>query len=286
MELHENLVWLKAHSRSALSFGLVALATTLGCSPGSDTGSTYGPPPECDAGDACITTGATMTSGSGGQGGSGGSGGSGQGGGTVTGTVHEITDPLFKMSQTYLGAATILVDGTNTMVPYNGATSDTFSIPDVPAGDQWFFVQDDTAGTSGIYSTYSLVNAPPPGPLTLPVVQRTLLETIMSTLPISTSPVPDRAHAVLTILRNAQPVSGVRLDILPVPSDDVAYYDDATAGYSNLASATGATGILLILNIPATDPLLTIHLVDANQAAFMATIRVAPNAVTMTAIDI
>ena len=74
MELHDDFVTtcLKLTPRSAIAFALIALGGSAGCT-GEAQSSTYGPPPECDAGpDLCGTTTGMGAGSTGGQGGSGG----------------------------------------------------------------------------------------------------------------------------------------------------------------------------------------------------------------------
>ncbi|MDI1433833.1 hypothetical protein [Polyangium sorediatum] len=239
-----------------------------------------GPRPPC-TGPGCVNP-------SGGINPSGGGGGQGGEGGTlsndVTGNVGVLNDPSFTQIGPYAGAATIFATsntGTLLEAPYGDMVT-SFSLPSVISGTPWIFVRDETLGATGIFSTHSSVRVPSSGPVTLPVVDRNMLASIAGTLPapivINTT---TRAHLIIKVSRNNQPLSGVTLTT-QLPGAEVVY-DTGVGIYSNSTNLTGPAGVILVFDVdaPQTAEQRTFTLTDANQQGFMIQLPIQAGAATV-----
>jgi hypothetical protein len=288
MELHDDFVtgWLKARSRSALFLALVTLGATAGCGGGEAETSTYGPPTECDAGPELCTGNTGIGAGS-----SSGGGDGGLQGVDVTGTVQRLAERSFTISQDFLGAATVIasgVDGTDVLAAYNGQLSPTFMMTDVAAGDRWFFVRDDSAGASGIYSTYSFRRLPDPATISLAVIDTQVLADIGTTLPVAVAVDSGKAQVILKFSRNGLPLSGVTLGTDLSTLADIAYDEGSGGVYSNQTTATGSGGTILLLNMNSVPngEFLNVTFLDATQQAFPTIFPIAANAATIVSFEL
>ncbi|MDC3957760.1 hypothetical protein [Polyangium jinanense] len=226
---------------------------------------------------------------SGGSTASGGGGGQGGEGGTlsndVTGNVGVLNEPSFAQIGPYAGAATIFATSSTGMLleaPYGDMVT-SFSLPSVISGTPWIFVRDETLGATGILSTHSAVRVPSSGPVTLPVVDRNVLSSIAATLPAPIVIQTSRAHLIIKVSRNGQPLSGVTLTT-PLPGAEIAY-DTGVGLYSNQTNLTGAAGVILAFDVdaPATAEQRTFTLTDAAQQGFMIQLPIQASAATVAA---
>lgn len=244
-----------------------------------------GPRPPC-TGEGCVNP-------SGGSAGSGGGGGQGgEGGGMlsndVTGNVGVLNDPSFSQIGPYAGAATIFATSSTGMLleaPYGDMVT-SFSLPSVISGTPWIFVRDETIGATGILSTHSAVRVPSSGPVTLPVVDRNVLSSIAATLPAPIVIDTTRAHLIIKVSRNGQPLSGVALTT-SLPGAEIVY-DTGVGLYSNQTNLTGAAGVILALDVdaPQTAEQRTFTLTDATQQGFMIQLPIQAGAATVAAFSL
>lgn len=259
-----------------LSAAFVSAFALWGCGSPESNLPPRDPCPEGSPG--CITTtGGGSGSGSGGNSSSSGAGGAG--GGTtsndVSGTVITLAEPTFSVSTPYLNDATILTISAAAQpisAPY-GAAMPKFSLSSVMNGLTWFFVRDETVGAAGILSTHSVLSVPVAGAVTLPVVDRNMLSTIIATLPAPALLDTAKSHLVMKIARNGQPLSGVKLST-SLPGAIIAY-DDGPGIYTNQAQQTGAAGVVIAFNVDAaqTPELRQLQVTDAVGQAFIIEIQ-------------
>ncbi|MDI3286335.1 hypothetical protein [Polyangium sp. 15x6] len=239
------------------------------------------PRPPC-TGPGCVNPsgGSTASGGGGGQGGEGGALSS-----DVTGNVGVLNEPSFAQIGPYAGAATIFATSSTGMpleAPYGDMVT-SFSLPSVISGTPWIFVRDETIGATGILSTHSAVRVPSSGPVTLPVVDRNVLSSIASTLPAPLVIDTTRAHLIIKVSRNGQPLSGVTLTT-PLPGAEIAY-DTGVGLYSNQTNLTGTAGVILAFDVdaPQTAEQRTFTLTDAAQQGFMIQLPIQAGAATVAA---
>jgi len=263
------------------------IAATAGCETGD---SNTNPRPLCppDAGTDCIgpSGGGNNTSG-GGSSGNGGQGGS-SATNDVTGNVGVLNDVGFSQVSPYIGASTIVTTSNAGMqidTPY-GEMKTSFTLLDVKTGSTWFYVQDQTVGATGIFSTHSVVSVPANGPVTLPVVDRSVINTIAGMLPTPVVIDGTRGVMVLKIVRNGQPLAGVSLST-PLPGATTVY-DNGVGLYSNQVQQTGPAGVILALNVdgPATAQLIDLTLTDVNQQSYFVQIRYQAGAATFAGFEL
>lgn len=264
----------------------------LGC-PQDNVGN-YGPPPS-----GCILDTGTCGAGSPGGGGmkdagtgsDGGGTGGAQGASELTGSVARMETPDFTtVSPTPLtGAANIVIQpasGPQIMVPYGGMNPTTFDAMSVPAGLSWIYVQDQSGGASGIWSTVSAVNVPQLAPIVLPVVDQQLFTSVAAGLPsvqlkgVSTQ----AAHIVLLLQHQGAPYKGVQLTSGSAGATVV--YDIGPGTYSDQATATSTGGTILLFNAGVTG-LTTISLTDpALMKTYQVALFTATGAVTIAGFDL
>ncbi|MDI1444797.1 hypothetical protein [Polyangium sp. 6x1] len=238
----------------------------------------------------CTGTGCVNPSGgSSATGGGGGSGGQGGEGGTlsndVTGNVGVLNEPSFSQIGPYAGASTIFATSSTGMpleAPYGDMVT-SFSLPSVISGTPWIFVRDETIGATGILSTHSAVRVPSSGPVTLPVVDRNVLSSIAGTLPAPLVIDTARAHLIIKLSRNGQPLSGVTLTT-PLPGAEIVY-DTGVGLYSNQTNLTGTAGVILVFDVdaPQTAEQRTLTLTDAAQQGFTIQLPIQAGAATVGA---
>jgi hypothetical protein len=146
----------------------------------------------------------------------------------------------------YAGEAEISapsIGGAPSLAPYGGASGTTFSLDDIQSGLTWFLVRDVTAGGAGILSTRSSALLPAGSAISLPVIDRAMLQTVAMSL--GTFLDPEAAQVVLRVRRGGAPLSGI--SVANVGSGFVAY-DEGAGVYSDAALGTGAAGVILLLN--------------------------------------
>jgi hypothetical protein len=284
-----SLASFSRHRFTTVSILALCVATTAGC---DTSGSNTDPRPHCppDAGTICggPTGGGSNTSG----GSSSGSGSGGQGGSAatndVTGNVGVLSDLGFSQVSPYIGAATIVTtakSGAPLEAPYGEMTT-SFSFLSVKTGPTWFFVKDDTAGATGIFSTHSVVSVPVNGPVTLPVVDSNVLTSIAGSLPTPVVIDGSRGVLVIKVVRNGQPLAGVSLTTPPAGAELV--YDTGVGLYSNQVLQTGPAGVIMALNVdgPSTAQLMDLTLTDINQQSYFVQIRIQAAAATFAGYEL
>ena len=261
-------------------------ATGTGC---DVSNSSTNPRPHCPA-DSGTNCGFTTSGGSTGSSSSSGNGGTGGSAATndVTGNVGVLNDTGFSQVAPYIGAATIVTTSTTGATiesPY-GETTTTFELPSVMKGATWFFVQDQTVGATGIFSTHSVVNVPVSGPITLPVVDRNVITAIAGSLPAPIAIDDSRGVIVMKVVRNGQALSGVSLTT-PLSGATIAY-DMGVGLYSNQATSTGQAGVIVALNVdgPSTAETIDLTLTDVNQQAYFVQIKIQAGSATFAGYDL
>lgn len=258
-----------------------------GCDPG-DTNTD--PRPVCPPGSPadCVGPAGGGTNPSGG----GSSSGGGQGGSSATsdvsGKVGVLIDSAFSQVSAYSGASTVFTTsskGAPLQAPYGESTT-SFSFVDVKAGSTWFFVQDDTVGATGVFSTHSVVNVPVSGSVILPVVDRNVVSTVAAMLPTPVVVDGSKGVLILKVQRNKQPLAGVALTT-SLPGAEVAY-DNGIGLYSNQSTFTGPAGVILALNVdgPAAAQLMDLTLTDVNQQSYFVQVRVQAGAATFAGFEL
>lgn len=218
------------------------LGPALGC---VDERQPIGPSAPACAGGFCPPSGGGTTPGGTGATG-GGPGDGGLQGVPVTGNVVVTSSETFETFTPYAGEAEISapgIGGATSLAPYGAATGATFSLDDIQSGLTWFLVRDVTSGGAGILSTRSPVFLPAGPSISLPVVDRAMLQTVAMSL--GTFLDPEAAQVVVRVRRGGAPLSGV--SVTNVGSGFVAY-DEGAGVYSDAASGTGGAGVILLLN--------------------------------------
>lgn len=263
--------------RASILGSLVLVAAACGSSE-----TDLGPRPPC-TGEGCVT----QSGGAGGTGGGGGGGGQGGEGGTlsndITGNVGVLNEPGFAQISPYGGAATIFATSSTGMpidAPYGDMVT-SFSLPSVMSGTQWIYVRDETVGASGILSTHSAIRVPSSGPVTLPVVDRLVLTSIAMTLPAQLTVDTTRAHLIIKVSRNGQPLSGVTFTT-SLPGAELVY-DTGVGLYSNQTTQTGPAGVILAFNVdaPQNAEQRTFTLTDTSGQGFMIQLPIQAGAATV-----
>jgi hypothetical protein len=263
-----------------------ALGLSLAVVACQSSSETLGPSTTCKTGDRCGSViGGTIPGNS--DGGAGGGGGQSGVPGSVSGAVAVLTTASFDQSTAYSGKATISgpsAGGGVATVPYeNPATG--FVLDNLVGGSQFLFVHDETNGGTGIYSTFSLQKVPS-AKAALPVIDRTVLDGIASSLPTAAFIQPGLSHIILEFARDDLPLAGVQLTQALGGASLVAY-DQGLGIYSNQASQTGTAGVLVILNVtpPAAtggvNGTLTIRVADAQGTPFALEVPAAADAATL-----
>jgi len=201
----------------------------------------------------------------------------------VTGTVGLLLEQTFQQITPYNGAATIqTISSTGAVIesPY-GPSAPTFNLPQVMSGPRWFFVRDETAGGSGVFSTHSLLNIPVTSPVTLPVVDRNVMSTIAGQLPAPVVVDPSRSQVIMKIARGGQPLSGVSLNT-PLPGSELVY-DNGVGLYTNQTKQTGPGGVIILMNVdaPAVAELRQLTLTDVTGAGFIIELTVQAGTATI-----
>lgn len=238
-----------------------------------------GPPPPCPS---CRSAGAGMdpATTSSGSGGATSTGSGGQGGGdtaTVTGTVVTVEDLAFITASPYTKTGFVTADGLGTKElkrPYDGFK---FTIDEVAVGAPWFLVTPTLADT--VFPTYSQQNVPA-SKVTLPVLDRSILETIGLDAGLQLSSL--QAQIVIRVTRNGKTLKGISAE-----SDGagLVLYDLGASTYSIQGKATSDRGIIVLINQSTS----AVKLIDATQTpsvTYNPEVRATPGTASLIAIDL
>lgn len=220
------------------------------------------------------------------------SGGGGAGGSSatndITGKVGVLNDVAFSQVSSFIGASTISTissTGAALEAPYGDMTT-SFTLLDVMKGPTWFLVQDQTLGATGIFSTFSVVNVPANGPVTLPVVDRGVIASIAAMLPTPVVIDGTRGVVVIKVTKNLQPLAGVSLTTA-LPGATLTY-DTGIGLYSNQVLQTGPAGVILALNVdgPGNAQLMDLTLTDVMKQSYFVQIKVQEGAATFAGFEL
>lgn len=200
----------------------------------------------------------------------------------MAGNVGVLIDSGFSQAAPFNGATTIHTTstaGAAIEAPY-GDMITFFTLADVMTGPTWFFVEDQSLGATGIYSTYSVVNVPASGSVTLPVVDRNLINSIAGMLPSPIVIDSTRGVLILKVIRNGQPLAGVSLTTIPAGA--TLAYDTGVGLYSNQVQGTGPAGVIVAFNVlgPSDPELQKLQLQDINQQTFFVDVQLQEGAAT------
>jgi len=256
------------------SVGLVAGAACT-----DDARHAKGGPP-CPADGTCVTNlasaGATT--------GAGGGGGGGAAAVDVSGVVAVLISSTFDQSQLYAGEATVVADqagGGTVSAPWGGDAGALFTLHGVASNARWLLV-DNSASASAIVATYSTLVLSASATVTAPVVDTGVLDTVAGALLPPVAIDPSAAQIILALTRSGAPLAGVRVS--SPPSGAVVAYDQGAGAYSTDALATGAGGIILLLNVPASTAQasdVTLAVNDAQPKTFALPIRLRGHTATV-----
>lgn len=202
----------------------------------------------------------------------------------VTGEVGVAITAELDRVESFGGAARVRGPGPNGATIealYGPGAGGTFTLKGVLTGDQWLFVQDDTAGGAGIFSTFSLHRLPSPTPLLVTVLDRAVIETIAQADPSSPEVDPTRAQILLALTHDGQPAKGVSIRAGGVGA--LVVFDQGAGIYSSQAKATGAAGVIGLINAATSSGggSLAIRLADAAGAIFEVTVPAVPGSATI-----
>lgn len=269
-----------------LSF--VALGLLWGC----QNATTKLPPTDCALGKGgdCgsnLGPGVGATAGTGGAGGATGTGGS-TGVADISGTVAVLDSNTFDHLSEYPKKAHIIAPGPGgTVEGEYGGTGLPFGLTGVSTGIQWLLAQDESAGSSGILSTYSAHKLSNGASLVLPVVDQQVLQSIIFSQPNSPNLSGLASQIILLVRRQGSPASGVTLTSSAFGG--IVAYDVSAGVYSSVgAKKTGGSGVILMLNVGAASGggELQILLTDDANETFALTVPVAAGTATIAEADL
>ncbi len=185
----------------------------------------------------------------------GGLGGAGGGGGqtpeeaaTISGNLSILIDDTFARAEAFTNSAVIFGPAPGNKVVSANYDGQTFQLEGViGSSDTWLLAQPADDGP--VFATVGTFDTRMGASQTLPLVSRSVIEEIESTLLLPTSPDPDFAQMVVAVLRpDATPVPGVGVTVSG--AEVVAY---ATAGtWSEDETVTDSTGLVVVANVPAS----------------------------------
>lgn len=236
--------------------------------------------PLVDCGDCPGPTGATGGGkpnpfGGGGASGSGGgtSGASGAGGGsggavagvTASGSVIEIITTDFQQSIPYTMTVDISASSANPNQPTTTTVFDgkqPFHVPNVKPGLVWLRTAPTATNALG---AWALVSVDGKAEVTLPVVERAVLVTILGTLP-SQQPLGDANAHVAAVIVDAMGAPVVGATVTADVSATIVYDDGP--GYAD--TQTHARGVVLLLNTGTPTKTTTLSITTKDGKAFKA----------------
>ena len=210
--------------------------------------------PACTA-DDCTPLPGSGVPGSGVPGsGSGGSpSGAGGGGGdgevvTVTGAILQYSEDQFLQPTSFTGPGELEVFETSGARSVGTFTDGSFTLPEVPAGAPlWLLARP--ASDALHFPTWTFLEARDDIQVTVPLVQRSVVEEIMSTLTVPGVPLQGTAQVVLRVLdANQIPVEGVTV---AAPAAQLVVYG-ASGTWSETEVSTDSTGLVLLGNVAAS----------------------------------
>jgi len=228
----------------------------------------------------------------GGDGDGDGDGGQGVGGSgaqsSVVGTVVVLATPSFDQIVGYDGAATVVaLDSKLSRLaddPVSGGADGTFQLDEIPGGPFWLFVDDDTNGATGVFSTYTRQIAPASA-VAAPVVDVAVLTSIGQGLLPPVLPSADDAQVFVELVRNGAALPNVQ--VVNAQSAEVVAFDNGPSDFSTGFDTTGSFGRILILNLAASGQrLFTLQLIDDTGASFSVEMPIASGAATVVGFEI
>jgi hypothetical protein len=267
--------------RASVVAALCAGSLVLGCA----LDETHFPPAEDCTGAACTSggtkgSGTTTTSGThtGTNTGTGGAAGIISQSGTVEWADNTFKPIGVKLTQPAAVQANSQVVGM-TSAP---VTSGAFQFPQLTTGSWWFVVRDDGTTPLQIMPTITSATLPVSPSLTLPVLHDDVLPLIAQTIPSLAGKTLGGSHVVLYITHNSAPVSGAK--VKPGTGGAVIAYETA-AGFDETATATGSTGLVLLLNSTLSS-YATITVTDAAAVDHSVGLYAVANAATILTVDL
>lgn len=225
---------------------LLLIAGAGGCSGEPDR-----PPirPACSADDCLPAPGSGVPGAGGAPGGGGGSGGGVEGEEvTVTGAILQYTEDQFLQPTTFTGPGELEAFETSG-ARFAGTFADgTFTLPEVPAGASlWLLARPSSAALH--FPTWTFIEARDDIQVTAPLLQRAVVEEIMSTLTVPGVPLQGTAQVVLRVLNaNQTPVEGVTV---AAPAAQLIIYG-AQGTWSETEVSTDTTGLVVLGNVAAS----------------------------------
>jgi hypothetical protein len=204
------------------------------------------------------------------------------------GAVHRITAPDFVDSGVaFTGAATLSVypaAGSQIDAPYGGTSGPSFDLKNVPLGNAWVAVKDESM--SGVWSTVSSLSVPQLSSVAVPVVDQMLLTTVTNALPsvkakgLKTT----LAHVVLFVQHGGMPYKGVKATA--GTGGALVAYDTGPGTYSDTATATGAAGVVLLFNTSLSGIAMVTIADPALQKSWQVSLLSGAGFVTLTSADL
>jgi hypothetical protein len=273
----------------AASIGaLIGLLWVLGCS--DDRGM---PDPavcqgECGSGAEGVVGASTGSGGTGGSGGSSGASGSSNTPVELGGTVLRLNDLDFGSApaEAYRDIARVTAEGAaavSVSVDYNGF--DPFVLTGVRRAEEvWTLVEpaDSSADAMPTLQPLFTADAASSGALELDValLRESVLDAAYSVVPNPVVVEPSRAHVVLLFLDGDDPIPGV--SVSAPTAARVVYAVGGT--YSDDATETDDTGLVLLANLPASDwPGSAVQVTVSGAAVGSFATRIVSDAVTIAA---
>jgi hypothetical protein len=146
-------------------------------------------------------------------------------------------------------------DGKPSVGTWNAMNSQPFALANLPAKDvAWILVTPDNGAALDALPTFepvatSPVNAMGQVTADLALVRDSNIETIFDTLSLPVQRDTSAAQVVLRITRKGSTAGVPGVTVRAVAAAAVVY--GANSGYSDVATTTDATGVVVLLNVPA-----------------------------------
>lgn len=273
----------------AASIGvLIGLLWALGCSDGRGMPDPAVCQGECGSGAEGVVGASTGSGGTGGSSGSSGASGSSNTPVELGGTVLRLNDLDFGSSpaEAYRDAARVTAEGAaavSVSVDYNGF--DPFVLTGVRRAEQvWTLVEpaDSSADAMPTLQPLFTLDAASSGALELDValLRESVLDAAYSVVPNPVVVEPSRAQVVLLFLDGDDPIPGVSVS---APTAARVIYA-AGGTYSDDATETDDTGLVLLANLPAGDwPGSAVQVTVSGAAVGSFATRIVADAVTIAA---